>query len=458
MRMRQLATTQSVVFFAPPEVHRSILDHRGKRDGEHLDSRDVVQWLLEQTCRGIEQLQPLYRSQGIDFCRRSEISIQFPDYLGNEEQQAPFISAIQQVEDHTLQKMYEPKRCETTPQVLERPSHDLAAFLAKLRRHAYDSNSQPSTAFQEVEQEREVAHEVEAVRKVSKPILYKALPYGGLHKDILSFERTGKPKSASDAYGPLSIAIQRTQTGQKYGAAVAMFHHQFLASKEFFRTVKLQRPDDNFLRPVTWVLWSPRTQTALMVTPEEAEDIISSKGSNKHAMTHLVAYAAPITRRMSHFNRLDYYAVPSTPVNYKMPQWLITHLGMFAGRLYFGFEEYEAITTFIQGNQQSDGRPGDQDLALPSIASNLIVFLQEWITVRRKGQEFTHTPMGYVCDGKLLSAQHPFFSTTNDVSAPTVSSGMLAEDVSQDTCISDSDSCDGSEDAFSGSETDVTEE
>lgn len=247
MRMRQLATTQAVVFFAPPEVHQSILDHRGKRDGEHLDSLDVAHWLLEQTCRGIEQLQPLYRSQGIDFCHRSEISIKFPDYLCNEEQRAPFINAIRQVEDHSLQKMYQPKRCETTPQVLEQPSHDLAAFQAKLRRHACDSNSPPSTTFQEVEQEREVAHEVEAVRKVSKPIFYEALPYGGLHKDILSFERTGELERASDAYGPVSIAIQSTQTGQKYGAGAAIFHRQLLASKEFFRTVKLQRPDDNFL-------------------------------------------------------------------------------------------------------------------------------------------------------------------------------------------------------------------
>lgn len=247
MRMRQLATTQSVVFFAPAEVHQSILDHRGKRDGEHLDSHDVVHWLLEQTCRGIEQLQPLYRSQGIDFCRRSEISIKFPDYLGSKEERAVFIHEIQQVEDHTLEKMYQPKRFEATPQVLQQPSYGIAAFLTRLRRRAYNSDSISSTAFQEVEQEREVAHEVEAVRKVQKPIIYEALRYGGLHKDIILFERSGQPEHASDGYGPVSTAIQRTQTGQKYEAAAAMFHHQLLASKEFFRTVKLQKPDDNFL-------------------------------------------------------------------------------------------------------------------------------------------------------------------------------------------------------------------
>lgn len=245
--MRQLATTQSVVFFAPPEVHRSILDHRGKSDTEHLDSRDVVQWLLEQTCRAIEQLQPLYRSQGIDFCRRSEISIRFPDHLSSEEERVAFIHEIQQVEDHTLQTMYRPKRFETTPQVLQQPSYGLVAFLTSLKRQAYHSDSLSSTAFQEVEQEREVAHEVEAVREVQKPIFYEALRYGGLHKDIILFERSGQPEHSSDGYGPVSAAIQSTQTGQKYEAAAAMFHHQLLASKEFFRTVKLQKPDDNFM-------------------------------------------------------------------------------------------------------------------------------------------------------------------------------------------------------------------
>lgn len=252
MRLRQLATTQSVVFFAPPEVHQSILDHRGKRLADHLNSRDVVQWLLEQTCRGIEQLQPLYRSQGIDFCRRSEIAIKFPNHVDNKKHRASFIREIRQVDDHTLQKMYQPRRGETTLQVLEQPSPALAAFLSKLKSQAYGSNAPSSTAFQEVEQEREVAHEVEAIRKVQKPILYEALPYRGLHADIILFERTGRPRHGSSGYGPVPLAIRGTQTGKKYEAAAAIFHH-LLASSEVFRTVKLGKPDDNFLVRVPFI-------------------------------------------------------------------------------------------------------------------------------------------------------------------------------------------------------------
>lgn len=78
MRLRQLATSQEVVFFAPPEVHQSILDLRKNSEGT-IDSYDVVCWLLEQTCSGIEQLQPLYYSQGIDFCRRTQAALSHPD-------------------------------------------------------------------------------------------------------------------------------------------------------------------------------------------------------------------------------------------------------------------------------------------------------------------------------------------------------------------------------------------
>lgn len=41
MRLRQLGTTQSVTFFAPPEVYQSIIDLQMKPLGAKIDSRDV---------------------------------------------------------------------------------------------------------------------------------------------------------------------------------------------------------------------------------------------------------------------------------------------------------------------------------------------------------------------------------------------------------------------------------
>ena len=37
--------------------------------------------------------------------------------------------------------------------------------------------------------------------------------------------------------------------------------------------------------------------------------------------------------------------------------------------------------------------------------------MHEWIALRRKGQDFEHTPMGFVTTGKSLTENHPFFRT-----------------------------------------------
>ncbi|KAL1647080.1 hypothetical protein SLS58_002850 [Diplodia intermedia] len=246
MRLRQLATTQSIVFFAPPEVHQGILDHSGRRSGEHPDSSHVLQWLLEQTCRGIEQLHPLYHSQGIDFYRRFEVSLRYPNHLVNKQHREAFVQEIRHVENQTLQDMYQPRWCsEAEPLVLKQASKATAAQLEKLKRHDDSPSKQnvgavSSTALREVEQEREVAHEVEAVRKVQQPPCYKALPYGGLHADILHFEKTGKLKTQSDGYELLSDAIERTSTSRKHATGAVLFCHHIFVSRELFRTVELE--------------------------------------------------------------------------------------------------------------------------------------------------------------------------------------------------------------------------
>lgn len=60
MRLRQLGTTQSITFIAPPEVDQSILDMRQKGRTGYIDSYDVIVWLLTQTCDNIRDLQPLH--------------------------------------------------------------------------------------------------------------------------------------------------------------------------------------------------------------------------------------------------------------------------------------------------------------------------------------------------------------------------------------------------------------
>jgi hypothetical protein len=44
-----------------------------------------------------------------------------------------------------------------------------------------------------------------------------------------------------------------------------------------------------------------------------------------------------------------------------------------------------------------------------------ISFILEWLSLRRRGQDIMHTPLGYVCQGRPLGIEHAFFVTNRAV-------------------------------------------
>ena len=182
---------------------------------------------------------------------------------------------------------------------------------------------------------------------------------------------------------------------------------------------------------MNWIIWSSGTQTALIIIPEEAELLIPVIRAAEPSRTHLLVYAAPITRKMLHFNQLTYYSLPRLPKTWKSPTWLTIDLGILAGRLYFDFAEYATLTSYLRvtdiNSSDGDGiatgaatgidgigNEGERKATAQQIRSftqNPLSFMQEWLAIRRKGQDFVHTPMGYICQGRPLRANHPFFVT-----------------------------------------------
>ena len=107
MRMRQLASTQSVTFFAPPEVNQSILDANGlNHDFKGVNSSHVILWLLQQICISIEELQPLHYAQGVDCCMRTDTTLKNPNVFTVEKQRTNVLSVFRQTEHQTLQQVY----------------------------------------------------------------------------------------------------------------------------------------------------------------------------------------------------------------------------------------------------------------------------------------------------------------------------------------------------------------
>jgi hypothetical protein len=242
MRLRQLATSQSLVFFAPPEVNQSILDLRDKTNGDPINSTDVIHWLLEQTCIGIEQLQPLYYSQGVDFCRRRQAALDNSEFLVNHGQRQKLLDCLRQPEQRTLEQLYGTHRRVKLALSLPSFSPQIRVHVSELekqRKSFKDSGiAVHGSALQEVEQEREVAHEVENVREVQKPVHYLPHIFGGIHKDILNFVNTGKLAAESSGYEQAFLTLRRTTLGNKHPINILSTSCKLHVSVEFTRTMK----------------------------------------------------------------------------------------------------------------------------------------------------------------------------------------------------------------------------
>ena len=167
-------------------------------------------------------------------------------------------------------------------------------------------------------------------------------------------------------------------------------------------------------RHVHYLIWSDLSQTAVIVIPEEVAVLLPLLRTVAKPVTHLLTYVAPVTRKMVQtFDELRYYTVPSLPVGWKAPLWLRIKLGIFAGRVYHNYDDNAPLCHYLGLKELYHDPPagqGDTFLPFNSFAEKPLQFMQEWLAIRRRGQDISHTPMGYICQGKVLLANHPVFA------------------------------------------------
>jgi hypothetical protein len=180
----------------------------------------------------------------MDFCRRTQAALDNPNFLTDPSERQHYIAAIKQNELQTLQDMYEPKVKGGKANEFKSSNPSVAAFAKelKIRRKGFQDTGRAvhGSALQEVEQEREVAFEVEAVRQVKKPVRSDPLSFPGLHRDIEIFARTGRLPVDSYAIQPVFRLLSRTFLGGKYRVAAKGCHleSRLYVSAEFGKTVK----------------------------------------------------------------------------------------------------------------------------------------------------------------------------------------------------------------------------
>ncbi|KAM3508890.1 hypothetical protein MY11210_006533 [Beauveria gryllotalpidicola] len=397
--LRQLGTTQSVAFLAPPEVYRGILDLRVAHMGDAaravgLSSRDVVRWLLEQSCNANEQMMSLYLSQCWDFCRRTDVLWKHPDYATSKRDGEKVLGVIKQEEQQTLLQMYGPRVPSELACRVQLASRQLQTFAENAGRMAqYGQTSYYSSALMEVEQEREVVLEVEHMREKETRARHVALAFPGLDTAILDFIATGRLDTATGTRRPLLQAFEyvgRTRIGKVFG--VGATESRLYVSHEFSHAIDTKNvmEKNDIIRPVNWILWSPSSETALIIIPEEADVVIPLLRNKAKPLVWLLGYTAPVTRSMQSFNCLSHLTIPRWPRDLKVPVWLGIEVGVLGGRLYFEFAEYEPLLAWLGLLPDSERAGG-----FISKMKEPLPFLQEWLTFRRQTEDILYTPAGF---------------------------------------------------------------
>lgn len=262
------------------------------------------------------------------------------------------------------------------------------------------------------------------MREVRKPIHATPVKQRPLHKDVRSFAETGRLIAGSPEYQQAFLALRQTALGRRLDISDSATQSRLFVSQDFSNVVVVQwgKPLDEYSRPVHWILWSPSTDTALIISDFEADAILPLIRHRKPASTHLIIYAAPVTRSMLVFDKLNFYTVPPLPANWRAPTWLVRDLGIFAGRLYFDYNDqahalHEALglpppasTTEDLGfeltetdlwNELPFGDAQELKKQEP-FSKNPLLFMQEWLANRRKGQDFSQSMVGELIRGRRL--------------------------------------------------------
>ncbi|KAF2221649.1 hypothetical protein BDZ85DRAFT_240143 [Elsinoe ampelina] len=408
MRLRQLSTTQSIKFFAPPDVHQSLLNFCRPANGE-IKSHHVVAWLLDQTCENNENMLPLHVAQGLDFCARKDAVWEYAASRDGNEDRRKLLSKLCRREGHTLASIYGSESPETIDNVLSAISNPALRNHAEVlfqRNALIEGRANTQDMLQEVEQEREVEFQVEEVREIEGPARYRALRFPGLHPALCSFAATSQPDPI-DIFDSFASTLIKTKTGMQYG--ISRFDTNLFVSDEFGRSIEgsvHNQPGDEYLRPVEWVLWCPKTNRGIVVIPEEADLLMDILTTEVKTAAHLLSYAAPVTKQMQHFSKLNYFAIPALHSGQVPPDWLAVEVGILAGRMYFLWDELDYLKRYLGFNKDQGG----QDEAAPRLCTKQADFLLEWLALRRGARDILCTPMGYVCQRRTIKRDHAFFT------------------------------------------------
>jgi hypothetical protein len=420
MRMRKLGQGQSVVFCAPTDIKRKILECSGKWYGD-VEVADVLKWCISETYTYTRNSIPLWATQGVRYQNHSATRSQTSD---SERQNFPVhvAEALLEVEAKSLEDRYGCTEVEEGAMVqLLKTMNDsgmLDAIRAKCRE--FELTSFSNATLQE-EQERELSPENEREQQVELPPPSKPHIHT-IHEELKRLVRGDIFNRSPHAFRPAFESLGDTSAIQ--GFETGVWPKDLLVTTDFARTIQAPRDQllDSFLRPVHWLISRKNGDKVeiVIVSPYEAQELLPSIKQMKAVSLHI--YAPRLSSSMRILEDLSFCAIPSVPKVWAIPP-VVMQLNLFAGQLYLrSYEEYVSLCNFLG----LCSHPPDMDVKVAcdgfispatrgglypttagtcSFTTSPVNFLRIVTALRRKGQSYALSHMGIILYCGLITRE-----------------------------------------------------
>jgi hypothetical protein len=283
-----------------------------------------------------------------------------------------------------------------------------------------DSKSAAIQLHEEQEREIEVEQEVQEEQQVCPPIAVEPRP-NLVHSHIKYFIKNAHfPGHTSDSVTPAYRCFETTSAG-KFEVPDSIIDGIFV-SADFCETITSNtHVDDEFLKPVNWVLSNALNSNLVIISHFEANEFLPLIQESEKTTLHI--YAPRTTKGMRSFSKLDFLSIGANRDGREFSLDILRALELFSGSLYFDtYEEYKNAQSFFGlrtagstvipedavTSENFVSEPARCQAAWP-VASPFktcpLPFLNKWFSIRTKGHGFSKSHMGSIVEVKPLTEE-----------------------------------------------------
>ena len=399
-------------FCVPSDIASKIRAHRKEDFDEPISTSNVILWSISETLQDLRRNGALWSIQGRRHARhkpiwdrtRTDVSFDMAATDAKEflEQEALSLSERYALPSEIpMAMMNEGEDTPETDQIADRLLHFGVTSLTGVTLHE--------------EQERELSPEIEQERQVEQPEPATAEEHS-LHKDVVSFARTGVLLKASEAFLPAFDVLQRTSAAAAYRTTT--FPTGVLVTKDFATTIKSRTIFDQmdiYQRSVQWIITGPNAKGSgveilLIISPYEAYHLLPIIKEKLKVTLHI--YSPCLTEGSKFLDHLNLYTEGRPFDHVNIPKHLVIQLNLFAGQLYF--ESYKSYYTScdylglrwkISEDMVVDGdgfifKGGSQSCTFKQSPVKVLELLAG--KIRRHSKDISRTHLGKLLGGVIL--------------------------------------------------------